>query len=124
MDEVPLLPSLVAVIVALPADWPETRPLELTVATEALLVDHVTTRPLRVAPAASLVTAESCCVAPTRMVADGGLRVTEATGACVTVTVELAVVPSLVAVVGADATAIAGSWHPHLYTATPRGAPT
>src|SRR5438876_780812 len=107
MAEVPLLPSLVAVIVALPADWPETSPLELTAATAALLVDHVTTRPLRVAPAASLVTAESCCVAPTRMVADGGLRVTEATGACVTVTLELAVVPSLVAVMVAEPAAVA-----------------
>src|SRR5947207_618883 len=98
MDEVPLLPSLVAVIVALPADWPETRPLELTVATEALLVDHVTTRPLRVAPVASLVTAESCCVAPTRMVADGGFTVTDATGTSVTVMAEVPFFPSLVAV--------------------------
>jgi hypothetical protein len=57
--EVPLLPSLVAVIVAVPANWPVTTPPPLTVATELLLLDHAMTRPLSVLLAASLVTAES-----------------------------------------------------------------
>src|SRR5205807_560394 len=43
--EVPLLPSLVAVIVAEPGVTPETRPLLLTVATAVLELDHVTVRP-------------------------------------------------------------------------------
>src|SRR2546425_1363158 len=50
----PLLPSLVAVIVAEPAATPVTRPLPLTVATAALLVTHVTTRPLNGLPLPSL----------------------------------------------------------------------
>src|SRR3989449_887219 len=49
---VPLCPSLVAVIVTLPADWPVTRPLALTPASAALLLDHVTRRPRRTFPAA------------------------------------------------------------------------
>src|SRR5207237_9648753 len=43
--EVPLLPSLVAVIVAEPGVTPETRPLLLPVATAVLELDHVTVRP-------------------------------------------------------------------------------
>src|SRR6185503_16193955 len=39
--DVPDLPEQVAVIVADPADAPETRPLELTAATELLLLVHV-----------------------------------------------------------------------------------
>src|SRR5436190_126322 len=45
MPEVPLCPSLVAVIVADPAAPPVTRPLLLTDATAPLLLDHVTVRP-------------------------------------------------------------------------------
>src|SRR5712691_6356891 len=102
MAEVALLPSLVAVIVADPAAWPVTRPPLVTVATDVLLLDQATTRPMSVLPAASLVTAESCCVAPTAMVADVGVTATEATGTIVTVTVEVALLPSLVAVMAAD----------------------
>jgi len=53
MADVPLCPSLVAVIVAEPAATPVTTPLAETVATAALLVPHVTTRPLRAVPFAS-----------------------------------------------------------------------
>jgi hypothetical protein len=53
MADVPLFPSLVAVIVAEPAATPVTNPLAETVATAALLVAHVTTRPLRAVPFAS-----------------------------------------------------------------------
>jgi hypothetical protein len=61
MEEVPVFPSLVAVIVTgPPAATAVTRPLPSTVATAALLVLHVTVRPVSTLPAASLVTAVSC----------------------------------------------------------------
>src|SRR5207245_9715758 len=94
--DVPLFPSLVAVIVALPASWPVTRPLPVTVATDVLLLDHVTTRPVSVLPAASFVTAESCWVLPAVMVATGGVPETEATGPSLTVPGEDALSPPLV----------------------------
>jgi len=53
MADVPLCPSLVAVIVAEPAATPVTKPLAETVATAALLVAQVTVRPLRAVPFAS-----------------------------------------------------------------------
>src|SRR5438876_4772989 len=92
MTAVPLLPSLVAVIVAEPAATPVTKPLLLTVATAGLLLAQVTTRPASELPAESLVTAESCRVSPTAMVPDAGLTVTAATGTTVTV---MAAVPLL-----------------------------
>src|SRR5947208_6794192 len=101
MTAVPLLPSLVAVIVAEPAATPVTKPLPVTVATAGLLLAQVTTRPASELPAESFVTAESCCVAPTAMLADVGLTVTEATGTLATVMVALLLLPSLVAVPGA-----------------------
>jgi|SRR5947209_5335271 len=61
----PLLPSLVAVIVAEPAAFPVTSPLELTDATALLLEDQVTTRPVSGLPLASLGVAVSCTVWPT-----------------------------------------------------------
>src|SRR5438093_1495935 len=96
MAEVPLVPSLEAVIVADAATWPVARPLPLTVATAVLLLAHVTMRPVSGFPAASLVTAVSCRVAPTRIAATAGLTVTEATAAWMTVTVlESAIPPGL-----------------------------
>src|SRR5438128_1689581 len=83
---VPLWPSLVAVIVAVPPATPVASPLPLTVAAAVLLLAHVTVRPVSVFPAASLVTAASCAVPPTERVADAGLTVTDATGTFVTVT--------------------------------------
>src|SRR5437870_11132126 len=77
---VPLWPSLVAVIVAVPPATPIASPLPLTVAA-VLLLAHVTVRPVSVFPAASLVTAASCAVPPTERVADAGLTVTNTTGA-------------------------------------------
>src|SRR5207248_9334118 len=62
--EVPLFPSLVAVIVAEPGVTPETRPLLLTVATAVLELDHVTVRPERGSPLASLGVPVSCTVWP------------------------------------------------------------
>src|SRR5256885_5498272 len=78
---VPLWPSLVAVIVAVPPATPVASPLPLTVAAAVLLLAHVTVRPVSVFPAASLVTAASCAVPPTERVADAGLTVTNTTGA-------------------------------------------
>jgi len=51
--DVPLCPSLVAVIVAEPAATPVTWPLADTVATAGLLVAHVTARPVRAVPVES-----------------------------------------------------------------------
>src|SRR6266581_4363871 len=62
MADVPLCPSLAAVIVADPAATPDTSPLPLTVATDVLLLVQVTTRPDSVLPLASFVVALSCVV--------------------------------------------------------------
>jgi len=48
--DVPLFPELVAVIVAEPAATPVTTPLEFTVATPVLLLDHVTVCPVITLP--------------------------------------------------------------------------
>jgi hypothetical protein len=56
---VPVLPSLVAVIVAEPAPVAATKPPEVTVATVVLELDQVTVRPVRTLLLASRVTAES-----------------------------------------------------------------
>jgi len=64
MDDVPLFPSLVAVIVAEPGVTPETSPELLTVATDVLLLDQATVRPESVLPFASLSVAVSCTVWP------------------------------------------------------------
>src|SRR5438045_7781146 len=53
MLEVPLCPSLVAVIVAEPAAAAVTSPLPSTLATDVLLLDHVTSRPVSALPLAS-----------------------------------------------------------------------
>jgi hypothetical protein len=61
---VPLFPSLVAVIVALPTATAVTNPLPLTVATAEALVAQVTTRPVSAFPAESRGVATSCTVWP------------------------------------------------------------
>src|SRR5881296_3320586 len=99
MVAVPLLPSLVAVIVADPGALAVTRPLAFTPATAALLVTQVTTRPASGLPAESLATADSCVDAPMRRVADEGVTVTDDTGTGVTVRVADADWPSLVATI-------------------------
>jgi hypothetical protein len=62
MADVPLWPSLVAVIVAVPASFAVTSPLELTVATLVFELAQVTARPLNTLPAASFSVAVSCTV--------------------------------------------------------------
>jgi len=77
----PLLPSLVAVIVAEPATIAVTSPLLLTVAIAGALLAHVIVRPVRITPAASFVVAVNCRVAPGARLAVAGLSVTDATAA-------------------------------------------
>jgi hypothetical protein len=89
--DVPLLPSLVAVIVAAPAPAPVTTPLDETVAIPVLELDHVTPRPVSTLLLASRVVAVSCVVCPTLIFAVGGATLTEATGTVTAVTVTVAV---------------------------------
>src|SRR5207245_1095551 len=96
---VPLLPSLVAVMVAEPAATPVTSPLPFTVATPVLLLAQVTTRPVRTAPPASFGVAESCTACPTCTLGAAGLTVTDATGALTVVIAVVPLMPSLVAVI-------------------------
>src|SRR6266568_2913480 len=56
-EAVPLFPSLVAVIVLVPAATPVTRPVADTVATAGTLLAQVTTRPGSTLPAESFVVA-------------------------------------------------------------------
>src|SRR2546422_625195 len=104
--DVPLFPSLVAVIVAAPAATPVTNPLALTVPTAALLVAQVTARPLRAVPFESLGVAVNWVVVPIAKLAAVGLTVTEATGRFVTVAVAVPLLFWLVAVIVADPAAM------------------
>src|SRR5881628_3876409 len=97
---VPLLPSLVAVIViGPPRAFLVTRPFPSTMAIVALLVCHVTTRPLSGLPVASLGVAVSWTVPFTWMLAVAGVTASDATGMGVTVTADVPLVPSLVAMI-------------------------
>src|SRR2546427_290854 len=89
--EVPLWPSLVAVMVAEPATTPLTRPLAFTVAIEVLPLLHDKTRPVKGLPLASLGVAVSSPAWPASTVADAGLTLTEATGTVQPATVTYAV---------------------------------
>jgi hypothetical protein len=100
--EVPVLPSLVAVMVTVPTATPVTTPLEDTVAFVGSLDVQVTTRPVRTFPPASFVVAVRGVVAPTATLAVVGATVTVATGGGVTVMVDVPVFPSHVAVMIAD----------------------
>src|SRR5437762_13930952 len=93
MAAVPLLPSLVAVIVAEPAATPVTTPLELTAATAALLVAQLTARPLSALPAESRGLAVSGTDPPTATLAEPVLKLTDATGTARTVSGALPVLP-------------------------------
>lgn len=77
--ELPLFPSLVAVIVEVPAAMPVTRPDPFTVAALVLLDDQVMVRPDSTFPFASFETAVSCVVAPACTLAALGDTATDAT---------------------------------------------
>ena len=102
ITDVPLLPSLNAVIVALPAETAVTRPDPDTVAIAVLVELHVTTRPVSTTLFASRVTAESCDVDPTVIDVLDGLTETVATGTgagALTVMADVPLFPSLSAVI-------------------------
>ena len=95
----PLRPSLVAVIVAVPAVMPVIKPAGETVAIVALLDAQVTTRPVRTFPVLSLVCAVAWSVAPMANEDNGAVTDTEATGIPVTVTTAVPVLVAAVAVI-------------------------
>src|SRR2546425_12903276 len=96
--DVPLCPSLVAVIViGPPAATPVTSPLPFTLAIALLLDCQVMTRPVNGLPFASLGVAVRCTVLPTATPAVAGVTVNDATGTGVTVMADVPLWPSLVA---------------------------
>src|SRR2546422_596780 len=106
MAEVPLCPSLVAVIVAEPATPRPTRPRVFRVAAEVLLLDQVTVRRVGGLPVTSSGVAVSCSFGPACTLAGAGLTVTDATGTLVTVIADVPLFPSLAAVIVADPAAL------------------
>src|SRR6266516_4843244 len=102
--ELPLFPSLIAVIFAEPVATPVTSPLPFTVATPGASVDHVIALPESGLPLASSGVAVSCWVVPMNTEADAGLTLTDATGTGFTTIAALALFPSLVAVILAEPT--------------------
>jgi hypothetical protein len=101
----PDFPSLVAVIVVVPATKPVTTPAELTLATSGLLDVHDTTRFVTTVPLTSVTVTASGVVEPTTTLAVAGCTTTVATGGSVTDTDALPSFPSLVAVIVAVPTA-------------------
>src|SRR2546426_12543796 len=91
---VPLLPSLIAVIVAGPEVKALTNPVLLTAATSRALLIHVIDRPVRMLPLASRRVAISCCAPPIERFTVAGLTVTVATGAVLAAVVPLATLDS------------------------------
>ena len=90
----PLLPSLVAVIVAVPDATAVTRPSDETVATLFRFDDQEIIRPVIVPPDASRRLAESREVCPTTRLLVTGVTSTPATGTSETVIVATALFPS------------------------------
>ena len=98
----PVCPSLVATIDADPALTAVTAPVDETVATSGLALDHVTTRSVKTVPEPSRNVAEACAVWPT--MTDDGFSVIETAatgggGGAETVTDVEAVTPSTCAVI-------------------------
>ena len=103
----PEMPSLMAVIVVVPAATDVTKPVLETAAMLVLLLANVMVRPVSTLPLASLSTTTAWVVCPAVRLLLFSVTVTEATGTGVTVTVAEPEVPSLVAVIVAVPTAIA-----------------
>jgi hypothetical protein len=113
------------VIVAVPNETPVTTPLCDTVAMPVLREFHVTGRSVRTAPFASFTVAASVVVCPMGTLAVVGAIATEFTGAIVTVTLVVALFPSLVAVIVADPAPTAGDdARRHRRDRTPRSSTT
>jgi hypothetical protein len=95
-----VLPSLVAMMLAVPAATAVTTPVvAFTVATAELSELQATERPSKIPPPASRVVADACAVSTAAIVLGASATVTVATATGVTVTDELPVCPSLVAVI-------------------------
>src|SRR5436190_5096458 len=104
--DVPLLPSLVAVTVAVPPSATSvTSPVGDTVITVGVLDVHATDRPVKGLPLASLSVTFSWMVPWSGSVAGAGLTTTVATGTSVTLAAADPSLPSLVRVTGADSPA-------------------
>jgi hypothetical protein len=102
IEDVPVFPSLVAVMLALPTETAVTSPAPSTVAIAGLLEVHATMRSDTPVLFASLTSAENCCVEPETTIAVGGLTVTEATDTGTTVIEAFPDTASLVAIIIAD----------------------
>ncbi len=98
IDAVPEALPLVAVTVAVPGATPVTTPVCETVATAGVSELQTTVRPVSTLPFRSFVTAVNVVVPPALTLLVGGETVTLATGTTLTVTVTVAALPSLVAV--------------------------
>jgi hypothetical protein len=111
IDDVPTFPSLVAVIVVLPAPIAVTRPFASTVAAAVLVEPQTIVRPVSTLPFASVVCAVNCCVAliPRTRIAAAGFTVTVATGIGLTVITAVEVLPPAVALTVTDPAASAVS---------------
>ena len=96
---VALFPSIVAVMTALPAPTPVTRPDDDTVAIVAALELQMVVRPVSGCPVALNGVAVSCTVWPTVTLGAGGVTPTVATGRAATVTEDDPDFPSIVAVI-------------------------
>jgi hypothetical protein len=79
IEEVPVVPSLVAVIVALPTPTEVATPLAETAAIDGASDDHETALPLKMLLFASLASATSWRLDPMTTFADGGLTIIAAT---------------------------------------------
>ena len=97
IEELPVFPSLVAVIVAVPRATAVTTPLAETAAIVGALDVHAMVRPVNRLLLASLVSADSWSVEPRMILGAGGLTVTVATGTGMTVSDASPLFPSLVA---------------------------
>jgi hypothetical protein len=106
-DALPLCPSLVAVMLAVPTAIAVTRPDAETVANAMLSELHVITRPVRMLLFASRVVAVACVVNPGFREPVLSVTLTDATGAAVMVSVALPVCPSQPAMICTVPTAIA-----------------
>src|SRR3954470_12791955 len=95
----PVLPSLVAMIWAVPSACAVTTPVFDTVATAVLSEAHVTDRPVRAPPFESNVAAVAWVVPTAVIDVCASETVTDATGTRVTVIHEVPLTPSLVAVI-------------------------
>jgi hypothetical protein len=103
----PAFPSLVATMLAVPAESAVTNPPWLTVATSGAELDQTMLRPVRTFPLASVSLAVACAVCPTRIDPALNVTATAATGGGETVNPIDPVFPSLDAAIVTVPAAIA-----------------